>query len=396
MPMKLFQLIMNYVKLAISMFLIGVMAYAFTNYLDGDIGVVIWSFLIIAPLLSLVFTLLARRKLSVSLDAPDYIDKKKHFAVKVNLRSKGRLPVPFVRFQLLPTANLQPDDPRPVQCAFMSGNPQRMHCQMTALHAGCAAAELGNVQITDYLGLFSFSVKLPPQLQKIGVIPEIPSLTGAGILLRSVSDLIQTQDEEEEESQAVYSSAAMPGYVHREYVPGDHLRRINWKLSAKRDKLMVRMDEAAVTVRPSLILDLPEDGTPEIWKRREILMEGALGFLMLLVQQGIACSIRFASEGKWHCLYLENEEAVRQAAVELATADFRYDGNRLDPNAAMEKAGAYLIYTSYPDAGLSGAMRSLREHGFVCCVTTDDREIPEDADAGWLLSEDFQMTAVQK
>ncbi len=396
MPMKLFQCLMNYVKLAISLFLIGVMAYAFTNYLDGDIGVVIWSFLILAPLLSLVLTIIAKKKLTLSMDAPDYAEKDKHFSVKVILHSEGKLPIPFVRFRLLPTANLQPDDPRPVQCAFMSGDPQVIYCQMTAIHAGCASAELADVQISDYLGLFSFPVKMSLQPKRIGVIPVIPSLTDAAVLLRSVSDLIQTQDEEEEESQAAYSASAMPGYVHREYVPGDHLRRINWKLSAKRNKLMIRMDEAAVTVRPSLILDLPEDGTEQIWKRREILMEGALGFLMLLVRQGIVCSLRFASEGKWHCLDLENEDAVRQAAVELAVADFRYDGNRLDPNATMEKAGAYLIYTSYPDAGLSGAMRLLRDHGFVCCVTTDDREIPDDADAGWLLSEEFQMTAVQK
>ena len=36
----------------------------------------------------------------------------------------------------------------------------------------------------------------------------------------------------------------MPGYEHREYVAGDSPRRVNYKLSAKKQKLMVRLDES--------------------------------------------------------------------------------------------------------------------------------------------------------
>ncbi len=394
--MKRIEKLLMLCKRIAALFLVFCIAYLFTAYLDGDIGVVIWSFLIIAPLISEILVRIARKRITAALETPAYVAKGKRFTVRTILRGSGRLPIPFVRCQVQQTANLSPEDARPFQSAIVPGEPLEVNSSMTAVHAGCGIVQLSSISVSDYLGDCRFPITALPQPLKVGVIPEIPSLTGAGLMLRSVMDLVQTQDEEEEETSAVYSSVSMPGYVHRDYVPGDNLRRINWKLSAKRNKLMVRMDEAAATVRPALLLDFPADGTEAVWCMRETLMEGALGFLLLLVQQGIACSLRFASDGGWKCLPLENEESVRQAAVELATADFRHDGQRLDPGTSQEKAGAYLIYTASPDAELAQAMQPLRNQGQVCCVIPRGLPVPERADAVWELSEDFQMTAVQK
>ncbi len=371
-------------------------ANLFTAYLDGDIGVVLWSFLIIAPLLSELLRWLASRRLAADLEAPVYVAKGKRFSVKTILNASGRLPVPFVRCTLSQTGNLQPEDPRPFQTAMLPGKPLEVQSFMTAAHAGCGEVRLERMLLSDFLGETSAALQDLPETRKIGVIPEIPVLAEASVMLRAVTDLVQTQDEDEEESSAMFSSVASPGYIHRDYVPGDNLRRINWKLSAKRGKFMVRMDEAAATVRPTLLLDLPAEDAPKSWEQRSLLMEGALGFLDLLVQQGVACSLRFPTGGRWECLPLENEEHVRQAAVALATADFSTDGNRLDPDAQQDKAGAFLVYSSHPDAGLSHAMRSLREQGYVSCVTCPELPVPTEADAVWHLSADFRMTAVQK
>lgn len=396
---KKFSAVFSYCKLAAALIMMAVMAYAFTFYLDGDIGVVIWSFLIIAPLLSILLAFLASKHVKIQLEAPTYVIKGRGFSPTIRLTADGRLPIPFLRCTMRQNANFTPVDDRTVQCALIAGQMQEIQYSMTAAYAGCGAFSMDNVTVSDYLGLVNFSVKELPEAVKIGVIPEIPSLTGAAVMLHAVSDVVMTHDDDEEESSAAFSSVSMPGYIHRDYVPGDNLRRINWKLSAKRNKLMVRMDEAAATVRPSVILDLQyADQTTEQLKMRETLMEGALGFLMLLVQQGIACSLRFASEGVWKCFVLENEDAVRTAAVELATADFMHDGCRLDRSALQDKAGAFLIYSATPDISLATTMAEFHDHGFLCCVVPEALQVDEipNADAVWTLSEDFTMTAQQK
>lgn len=389
--------VISVIKLILSLAAMAGMAYAFTFFLDGDIGVVIFSFLLITPLLSFLLTYSARKKIHVSLEAPAYTAKGRHFSVNIRLSAEGKLPIPFLRIGLRQNAAFLPEDARDIQTAMMSGESIQLPYRMTAVYAGCSEAALETLQLSDYLGLLHFPLALPDAV-KIAVIPEIPSLTGAGVMLRVVSDVVLTQDEEAEESSAAFSTVSMPGYIHRDYVPGDSLRRINWKLSAKRDRLMVRMDEAASAVRPSLILDLAPTDTAEALKQREVMMEGALAFLLLLVQQGIPCRLRYASDGGWKCLALENEEAVRTAAVELAAADFQHDGNRLDRELLMEKFGAYMIYTANPDAELAQHMADLHDHGYICCVLPEFLSVQEiaHADAVWTLSEDYTMTALQK
>ncbi len=395
--MKKLSAIVSLCKLIAALLMMFAMAYVFTAYLDGDIGVVIWSFLLIAPFLSFLLTFLCRKQVHVQLSAPAYVAKGRRFAANIRLRADGRLPVPFLRLQCSPEAAFLSDDDRTVQTALMPQQEQEIPYMMTAAYAGCGEIALTAVRVTDYLGLISFSQTLPAPV-KVGVIPEIPSLTNAGLMLHAVSDVVMTQDDEEEESSAAFSAVSMPGYVHRDYVPGDNLRRINWKLSAKRNRLMVRMDEAAATVRPSVMLDLSKADTAPALRMRETLMEGALGFLMLLVRQGIACSLRFAAEGSWKCLVLENEEAVRTAAVELAMADFVHDGCRLDRSALSEKTGAYLIYTANPDAELAAAAADFRNQGDLYAVipqSLQETALPS-MHAVWTLSDDFTMTAVQK
>ena len=369
--------------------------------LDADIGVVVCAFLILAPLISVVLAKIASQTITANLKTPDYLTKGRHFQAGVTLQTESKLPIPFVRFHLNPDLNFQEDDSRLVQSAMTSAEPVDISLGMTAKYAGCGYISLENLVISDYLGLFTFPVKQIPDSAKVGVIPAIPSLTGAGVMLHTVSDAVLTMDEEEEETSASFTSQTTPGYVHRDYVAGDNLKRINWKLSAKRNRLMVRMDEAASAVRPALIFDFRPEGDEHSLKQREILMEGALGFLSLLVKQGVPCSLRYSSEGAWKSVILENEDAVESVAVELATADFQNDGNRIDLSVMSERAGAYLVYTTtLPDSILSEQLKQLHDKGYVACVITELTEEQTEPisgiDAVWRLDEDFSMTAVQK
>ncbi len=390
--------IVDRVKLVFALAAMAGITYLFTFYLDADVGVIVCAFMLAAPLISVLFAWYASRFLHIQMKVPDTLQKGRHFPVKVHVESDGKLPVPFLRVQLAQDANFVRDDERPAQAAMTPKDALDIEYGMTAKYAGSGLISCGSLTVSDYLGLFSFRVKELPAPAMVGVIPEVPSLTGAANMLRTVSNMVLTMDEEEEESSASFTNQSLPGYVHRDYVPGDNLRRINWKLSAKRNRLMVRMDEAASAVRPTVILDLQHEVDAPALKQREIMLEGALGFLLLLVRQGIPCGLRFADNGEWRSVELDSEDAVRLAAVELATADFTNNGSRIDPAALTEKAGACMVYTTRPDERLDTQLRALKSQGYVCCVFPVFPETPalSGADALWQLAEDFSMTAVKK
>ena len=396
--MKRISALLEHAKFYFGLLLMLGMAYIFTHYLDGDIGVVVWSFLLLAPIISVLLSYRACRQITAKLEAPAYLAKGRHFTASVTLTADGKLPVPFVRCRIRTDLNLVQDDARAVQSAMTSEEPLSLPSGMTARFAGCGEISIQELAVYDYLGWFKFPVKSLPSPVKVGVIPEIPSLSNAGIMLHTVSDIVLTQDEEEEETASAFSAQSTPGYIHREYIPGDNLRRINWKMSAKRQKLMVRTDEASATVRPAVILDLQPETTETALQYRETMLEGALGFLILLVRQGIPCSIRFASETVWKTLVLENEDDVRNAAVEIASADFVNDGNRIDISTAHEKTAVCLIYTSRPDETLASQAFALKDNGYVCAVSPAGANAAalSGLDALWTLSEDFTMQNLKK
>lgn len=51
----------------------------------------------------------------------------------------------------------------------------------------------------------------------------------------------------------------------RDYRPGDDLRRVHWRTSARRAELVVRQDERAARRPVSVLLDLPEDDATAEW-----------------------------------------------------------------------------------------------------------------------------------
>lgn len=108
-----------------------------------------------------------------------------------------------------------------------------------AEHSGLNKVTLNEVIIRDFLGLLQFRVPVE-QTTQVAVLPRIIEYDGPEVK----PNMLPSEEEEAEEGVSVMNGG-MPGYEHREYVPGDSPRRVNYKLSAKRHKLMVRLDESS-------------------------------------------------------------------------------------------------------------------------------------------------------
>lgn len=90
----------------------------------------------------------------------------------------------------------------------------------------------------------------------VAVLPRQVEYSGPAV----VPSFLPSESEEREEGITV-AFGGTAGYEHREYVRGDSPRRINYKLSAKRRRLMVRMDESGGTESTKIILSPDADST---------------------------------------------------------------------------------------------------------------------------------------
>ena len=111
-------------------------------------------------------------------------------------------------------------------------------------HCGRIECRVRNIWICDCLGLFAFPVKPPaPVSLLVGPVPVKPDLVvlpqQRGTLLPAPKGRAPTGEE----------------YDLRDYRPGDNIRSIHWKLSAKRDQLIIRELMASCKPLPVLTFD---------------------------------------------------------------------------------------------------------------------------------------------
>ena len=130
----------------------------------------------------------------------------------------------------------------------------------------------------DYLGLFALPLARGGEAAvRVDPIPEPPGRMPEGLL-----------------GQASPAPAPGPGsrrgedYEVRSYRPGDPVRSIHWKLSAKWDELMVR--EAALRQRPTPLLTLDHLGPPE---RLDQVLDRAAGWVRALLSRDMPCVIQW-------------------------------------------------------------------------------------------------------
>ncbi|MDR0974301.1 MAG: DUF58 domain-containing protein [Ruminococcus sp.] len=165
--------------------------------------------------------------------------------------------------------------------------------EYSATRRGLYTLGIESVRMGDFLGLFSFSypVKLLPEV--ISVFPNIKEInTADSVFTAAVEANRDNPNEDTLEQNNIFGG--FPGYNHREYVPGDPIKRINRKLSAKRGVLLLRLDDESETNNQNILLSPFSDSNEE---REEAAIEKLLGYAQAFVKSGLTADVYIYDEG---------------------------------------------------------------------------------------------------
>lgn len=276
-------------------------------YLNGTIGIFLASALICALVLSLFLTLIARRTLEVQISTDTKAAAKGEMInCIVKLNNSMILPVPVAEVELECSPQLDMGKVSVFKCAVMGRMGNTVKIPLKAVHSGLAEVHVKRVALSDFLGIFTFALKVPEdELSfKAAVYPDIPDAVVQTDFLKTANRFSSNDDEEEESGETSQLPTGTAGYDHREYVPGDPIKRINWKLSSKRDIYMIRLDEQIHGTGQMFFLDCPVmEDTEFSLKVRDTVIEGALAMFMMLVREGRDATFYFCKKGAW----IENE-----------------------------------------------------------------------------------------
>ena len=206
----------------------------FLIFISGDIG---WA---------LVYTVGG----IIIISAVIFVLSKNHFSAKlselsgvasVNEKIEFEVTLRKTGFCILPYAEICIDAEHEIhlRTSLIFRNSVSIKGSFRANHSGLNRVKLTGVIIRDFAGLVQINIPFEAETQK-GILPKNVDYKGPEIFPSVLPD-----DSGEAEEGASVLHGGLPGYEHREYTAGDSLRRVDYKLSAKKQKLMVRLDESA-------------------------------------------------------------------------------------------------------------------------------------------------------
>lgn len=190
------------------------------------------------------------KKIEPSIEERTMSDGRKSFVL--SLYNKGLLPVASAECELR-CSNLRTGeaDSYTIQESIFPRRSKEIPMELIPAHAGKYEFSVGAVTVRDPLGIFSRTVSFDDRKG----ITIMPSIFDMNMLAAAISAMPENDSRSQRERGAV--TGDMTGI--REYVPGDPVRSIHWKLSEKTDRMLVKELGEPVSDRLLIILDNAAD-----------------------------------------------------------------------------------------------------------------------------------------
>ena len=177
-----------------------------------------------------------------------------------------------------------------------------------------------------------------------------PQLTPPQIVL---ADNTTVQSDSEKYSQNRPGSDPSETFAIREYVPGDPIRQIHWKLSQKTDKLMLR--ELGLPIATQILLvfrNLRTEKETVSAETANAMAEAFLSVSYALQSEGLVHTAAFAEDGRFTLMSVESELDLHEMQERFLTIGWEAESGEL-LRLLMETPSAHVVIVSAavpPDA----------------------------------------------
>jgi uncharacterized protein (DUF58 family) len=302
--------------------------------------------LVALPAVSFFAAYFLLRWLRVSFSRPDSVVKNSAGTIDVVLHNKTFVPLGGV--DILIEADEHAVSVLENQTAvFNPFERQVLQIPFETNFRGFFEFRLKAVSLTDFTGLFRLKREFEPQ-KEIMSLPHVPDVSRfplAATLMTQASSRHDIRDED-------YSTIS----DIRQYLPTDSIKRVHWKLTAKRNEWLVKNFQSNALNLVSVILDsvrLPLK-LRQIYEMEDSLTENTLGLIKFCLNKGMPVDF-FAADGRKISAQHPGEFGViYQAASELRFTPDATPGYAILSHVLNEAAGYVnaVVITSRLNAAL--------------------------------------------
>lgn len=346
------------------------LALIFGHYLNGRGGFLIAVVMIIGAVLSIALSLYVRKKITLSLTGSgvSYFGKGDTAEIAVTVSKSTRLPTPFIELTVTASENLELDenDSR-IRLTLVNRPSEVVTKQLRAIGCGGGAIAVSEAYICDFLGFLRLKLPLPEGHLTVGVLPDIVEIIPDRELLRSAVDTDSEDEDEEKESAATtYTFNGTAGYEHRSYIPGDPLKKVNWKLSSKRDELLVRLDEQLVSSSRVFVLDLSPQGFGV--QARDRIIQSCFAVVLYMIRSGYECELYFYGGEPRHIKLTPQDDPQQLQTLMALSSPVPESAERIPEEAFTDGRGA-TVFTDERRAEFFLDLSARTPEGGACFIT---------------------------
>lgn len=287
---------------------------------DGPVLLVLACFFTIAGIFLHVFLVWrkARIKVSLSTERLGYF-RKDPARIFVRMSEKNRNPSACVTvsMELLASGGGR----RKIRKrAVLSADGRRetaVSWELPSEHCCMWNVRLRKVLLYDAVHLFS--VRLPVrETKQIFILPEVHPVR------ITVESLPETDGDESERAEARGGDPSVTRQI-REYQPGDSIRQMHWKLSARSGQWMIR-EFGSTEAAGSVLLWLDAGGYPEgtgekTDRWRDSWLTAAVSVTAALIVRGICAELVWYEEGREQRFPVTSEQTLTEATYELVCSE---------------------------------------------------------------------------
>lgn len=345
------------------------MALVFALYLSGRVGWFLLMAFIGAPVLSLVMTLPFLKLLRLdSQTAKQTIGKDSLWSFNIKGENRFFLPSPVIVICLEYDRHMEflGDE---LSFNIMPRGEIDLSAEFLTKYCGQGKLKVKDVQLKDYLGIFTIHLKnvnLANFSISVNVIPDIYEIGADSSVLTDIQTTsIMADDGEDTEHDTPLGFGGFPGYTNRPYVQGDPVKRVNWKLSARKGELYVRTDDEMPALGICVVLDKRINVDAMKGKNQDIikLCDGAishmLGIVQALYQNGNEAVCWVMIDDYWEKHKVVSQRDLEELRLALASYVFSFEPCTRIPldEISEDKESTVVVCTPVID----GELRVLKE-----------------------------------
>lgn len=170
-----------------------------------------------------------------------------------------------------------------VRFSVDAGRKRDRRIVVPTMNCGNLAITVEKVRVYDYLSIFAWTVGRNFETQNVLVLPPLKQM----YLGR---DRWYNETNEDSDRFSLYRKGDDPSEIFdiREYVDGDKIQRIHWKLSKKTGSLMVKEGSLPLTKAVNIFVDLCVEGEKrEYHENANRLVQGVYSIAMFMTERGI-------------------------------------------------------------------------------------------------------------